>query len=581
MGLTACDSELDKTPLDKPSLDTYFRSATDMELYTTSFYSILSATPYSAQSDVRPSRSLSVELKLGSARSTPASGGGWTWDKLRDFNTLLEYAPKNCPDQAVVDEYSGITRFFRAYFYFEKVKRFGDVPWYDKPIGSADEALFNPRDSRELVMTNIIADLDYALENVKNTTGPYKVTKGAVLALKSQACLFEGTFRKYHGINLEGHDYKYYLEQAADAAEKLMSGNYGKYKLYSTGKPDTDYRDLFNLLDANKDEMILAINYNQEPSKCHNALWFSIGSNSQGPGYTRKFINSYLMKDGTRFTDREGWQTMQFADEVKDRDPRLAQTIRTLNYKHIDGTEVEAPDLGVSSTGYQNIKFVTQYLFGQYDAARTDRAINDMPVFRYAEVLLNYAEAKAELGTLTQADLDKSVNLIRKRVGMPNMKVGNTPDPYLLDPNYGYFNVTGANAGDILEIRRERTIELVSEDYRYDDIRRWKCGQCYDQPLLGMYVPGPCELDMTGDGKADYVFYAKGAAKPTVGKGVRALEIGVDIRLSEGTKGYVDMHDNQREGKWDEARDYFYPIPTKELNLNKNLVQNPGWFGAQ
>lgn len=592
LGLASCDSALDKTPLDKVDLNDYFKSATDLELYSNRFYvDNLDDTPWNNQEDHRPSRNLSDFLKCGTARTTPASGGGWSFSALRKMNTLLDLAETNCSDKAAVKHYTAVARFFRAYFYFEKVKRFGDVPWVDTQLGSADERLYAPRDSREYIMTKMLEDIDYAINNLSLQKGPYYVTPAAALALKSNFCLYEGTYRKYHGIDLaaggtsangeayEGHTYEYYLNQCVDACEKLMSGTYGKFKLYNTGKPNQDYRDLFAAQNANTDEYILAVMFNIEPQKMHNSNGFMLITTQGGPQFTRKFVASYLMKDGTRFTDKPGWQTMTFDQETKDRDPRMAQTMRCPGYTRIGATEVLAPDLGVSFTGYQPVKFVTQSFFGSHDSDRTTRSVNDMPVYRYAETLLNYAEAKAELGQLTQADLDKSINLIRKRAGMPNMTVGNSIDPFLTSEDYGYFNTekAGAQQGDVLEIRRERCIELAMEHRRQDDLMRWKSGKSVSQPWYGMYIPGPCSLDMSGNGKPDYVFYAEGSAKPIVDKGCVALEIGKDINLSEGTKGYIDMHGAQVQGKWDEQRDYLFPLPLGEMELNKNLVQNPGW----
>ena len=197
-----------------------------------------------------------------------------------------------------------------------------------------------------------------------------------------------------------------------------------------------------------------------------------------------------------------------------------------------------------------------------------------MPVYRYAEVLLNFAEAKAELGELSQTDLNNSINLIRKRAGMPDMSVGNSVDPFLVSKDYGYSN---CKDGDILEIRRERSIELFMEHRRYYDLMRWKEGKCIDQPIYGFYVNGAGGIDFTGDGKEDVVFYANGAAKPAVGSGVQTYQIGKDIILSQETKGYSCNHHTQDRKPFNEERDYYYPIPINELSLNPNLTQNPGW----
>ena len=577
-GLTGCDL-LDTKPLSQISQTDYFKNETDLQLFSNPFYNnLLDKNPYDDQSDLIVCQTLSNEMLGGNKRTVPPSGGGWTWTDLRRMNTLLEYSSQ-CPDEDVVTKYNALTRFFRAFFYFEKVKRFGDVPWYDVQLGSADEALYKPRDSRELIMTKMIEDVDFAINELTSDVSTYRVNRWAALALKAQFCLYEGTYRKYHNVNLEGHDYAYYLDLAAKAAKELIDD--GPYKLYKTGNPEKDYLTLFAQENASQDEYILAIKFDYGLDIYHNATAFTLVPTQGRPGYTRKFINMYLMKDGTAFTDRtDGWQEMSFIDEVKDRDPRLAQSIRTPGYTRIGQTEVLAPDLGTSVTGYQPIKFVQDPTASGGQVDRNDRSTCDIPVYRYAEVLLNYAEAKAELGTLTQADLDISVNEIRDRVGMPDLdmtKANANPDRYLSSEEYGFTNVNGTNKGVILEIRRERAIELMQEGFRFDDLVRWKAGYCIDQPITGMYFKGPGEYDLSGDGKTDLILYAEGTAKPDAGTGVMVYQIGAEITLSDGNWGYLSYHKNVERTKFNEERDYLYPIPTNDRSLNKNLTQNPGW----
>ena len=545
-GLSACDSLLDKEPLDRVTQFDYFKTKSDLELFSNPFYdNLLDKTPYDEQNDLLVQMTLSDILYGGDKRTVPNTGGGWSWGNLRRINTLLEYVDQ-CEDKDAVLEYTALSRFFRAAFYFDKVKRFGDVPWYDTQLGSADPDLYKARDSRELVMTKMIEDVDFAINSggLTEEVTPYRVNKWAALALKARFCLFEGTYRKYHGINLEGHDYTYYLEEAAKAAKTIIDE--GPYKIYSTKNPDKDYMMLFAQENASTEEYILAIRNSYEAQVYHNATAYTLLPTQGRPGYTRKFINMYLMKNGTAFTDRtDGWQTLPFTEEVKDRDPRLAQSIRTPGYKRIGAKRVQGPDLGVTITGYQPIKFVqdTTASGGQID--RNDRSTCDMPVFRYAEVLLNYAEAKAELGTLTQDDLTISVNEIRNRVEMPalNMAEANkNPDWYLSSEEYGYPNVTGANKGVILEIRRERAVELIQEGLRLQDLYRWKAGYCIDQTISGMYFPGPGEYDLSGKGKTDLILYTAGSTKPKDEEGVSVYELGSDIILSEGNKGYVYYH---------------------------------------
>ena len=589
-GFTSCEDNIDLKPKDKIGLDEFFNTATDLQLFTNYFYpNILTQASdgdpcFDDQADDIVALPLSNLLRGGQSRSVPNSGGGWSWGVLRRINTFLEYAtPEKCTEieKADLDKYIGVARFFRAYFYFQKVRRFGDVPWIDRQLESDDPQLFAPRDSRELVMTKMLEDINFAIENLpakeKESSAPYRVTKGAALALKANFCLFEGTFRKYHGLSIEGNDWRYYLEQSADAAEKLMSGQYGSYKLYNTGKPADDYREMFAAQDANKDEYILAVKYDQGLNLKHNANAFTLAISQGRPGYTRKFVNTYLMADGSRFTDKAGWQTMLFVDEVAGRDPRLQQSIRGLNYHRQGATAILGTDLSTSNTGYMPIKFVTESMIGNYDCDKNGNTSCDLPEFRYAEVLLDYAEAKAELGTLTQEDLNKSINLIRSRAGMPNMDLAaanNNPDPYLTNPQTGYTTLPKENLGVILEIRRERGVEMVQEGRRWWDLMRWKCGTMVDQSFTGLYFPGPGSYDLTGDGKPDVILYEADAVTPATPNGEALFRIGTDIIL---TDGYIDGTSAQVRQGFNEARDYYYPIPSKELELNKNLQQNPGW----
>lgn len=463
-GLSSCDL-LDTKPMSQMTQTDYFKTETDLQLFTNPLYNnMLDKDPYDDQSDLMVCQTLSDEILGGNKRTVPNSGGGWTWTDLRRINTLLEYADQ-CDDKDAVTHYTALARFFRAYFYFEKVKRFGDVPWYDVQLGSADEALYNPRDSRELIMTKMIEDIDFAINELPKEVSTYRVNRWAALALKAQFCLYEGTYRKYHDVQIDGaNDYTYYLDLAAKAAGEVI--NQGPYKLYSTGNPDSDYMMLFAQENASPDEYILAIKFDYGLAIHHNATAFTLVPTQGRPGYTRKMVNMYLMKDGSRFTDRTGWQEESFVEETKDRDPRLAQSIRTPGYTRIGKTEVLAPDFGCSVTGYQPIKFVQNPDDSGGNVDRNDRSTCDIPVYRLAEVMLNYAEAKAELGTLTQDDLDISINKIRDRVDMPDLKLAEAnanPDWYLLSDEYGFSNVSGANQGVILEIRRERAIEMIQD----------------------------------------------------------------------------------------------------------------------
>ena len=585
LALTSCDDMLNKTPQSKLSPDTYFKTATDLQLFTNPLYNnLLEKTPYAVQSDQYINATPSALVKGGTNRTVPNSGGSWTWGDLRRINTCLDNIKLHCTDADAAAQYSGLCKFFRAYFYFEKVRKFGDVPWLDHEPGTDDSALYSPRDSREVIMTHMIEDIDEAIATLPSSYGAhnYRATRWAALALKARFCLYEGTYRKYHDISYPEHDYKYYLQLSYEAADEIMKD--GPFKLYSTGNPELDYAVLFSEYEECTDEFILSINFDYGTQLCHNATAMAIMNSMGRNSLTKKFVDAYLMKDGTRFTDKEGWQTMQFLDEVADRDPRLGQTIRIPGYARIteDGgaykysEKKEGVDPMVTLTGFQMAKFLMPDTNLSND--KFDKSYNDLCVFRLGEVYLNYAEAKAEAGVITQDDIDRSVNLLRTRAGMPGLNVAAAnanPDPYLRTEQF-YPNVEGDNAGVILEIRRERAVELAQEGFRYDDLMRWKVGHLLAQPYYGIYFPGPGVYDIDGDGKKDYCLYADGTTAPKNSGATLVLKIGKDLVLSEGDHGYA-VPLSGVIFNFDPERDYLYPIPIDDRTLNPTLTQNPGW----
>ena len=608
LAFVSCNLEdtLTLVPESQITPESYFKTAEDLQLFSNSFYNnLLDKEPFARESDLFVKMNPSDLIRGGNDRTVPATGGGWgsgtgAWGDLRKMNTLLAHID-NCDDKKAVTEYTAIVKFWRAYFYAMMIRKFGDVPWYDVELGSADEALYNPRDSRETIMQHMLEDIDFAIENMPGKASApqtaYRVNKYTAMFLKAQFCLFEGTFRKYHSspapfetsytaADGSTHDYKFYLDLAQAAAKQLMDS--GAYKLFSTGATDKDYLTLFNASNANTDEMILAVNYDRDLKIKHDCGRDITNQTSARYGMTKKLVDMYLMKDGTRFTDKPGWNVMPFAEEVADRDPRLAQTIRTPGYSwKKPGTSKDGPEFAYCQTGFQTIKYIPAYDTKPYS---TDNCDNDMPVFRYAEALLIYAEAKAELGTLTQGDLDLTVNKIRARVGMPglDMAAANAnPDPYLMSAETGYPNVTGANQGVILEIRRERAIELFQEGYgRYFDLMRWKAGYCLNQPFYGMYIPGPGTYEFGDDSK--YTFYtgstnASGTKykifDPATGDESSTDEIFYLVDPNTGNYATAGVRDALKgvPHSFDESKHYFYPIPENDLLLNPNLKQNPNW----
>ena len=579
-GTAGCSDMLDQYPLDAISPETYYNNADELRSATNQFYGMFpgAASGYTESADVVCTYNLPAEVQ--GIRTVPTSGGGWNWEYLRAVNFYLSHSVR-CDDVDAREHFDGIARFFRAYFYFEKVKRFGEVPWFDRELSSTDPELFRPRDSRDFIMDKILDDLTYAIDNISDKKDLYNVTHWTALALKSRICLFEGTYRKYHGIP----GYEKFLDECATAS-KLFIDN-APYAIYKTGAQP--YRDLFSSMNAIEEEVILARDYDRAQNVMHEANANTLSPTYGRPGMNKKIVNSYLMTNGDRFTDQPGYETMQYYGEMQNRAPRLTQTVVGPGYMRINSDAVSSLNFGASTTGYQITKWVTDASGDGYLGSS-----NDYILFRAAEVYLNYAEAKAELGTLTQDDLKISIKKIRDRVGMPNidMDAANAnPDPYLCALESGYQNVTGPNKGVILEIRRERTIELLLEGFRYYDIIRWKEGKIFEQPYKGMYFPGLTKgsgdnrydvFDMNdgtvGDKeKVDICIYT--GKKPSVKNIRKFYKLGDEFVLTDGDKGNIICHDIEKEPRqWREDRDYLYPIPTQERLLsNGTLSQNPNW----
>lgn len=563
--IAGCTDELDTIPQDKIDAQAFFNTATDLEVYTNGFYEMLPTTEvYTDDASSDNIIPLIVADRPKGARVLPVSrgSGGWDWTGLRSINYFLENYEK-CPDQAAKLKYGGIARFFRAYFYYDKLRMFGEVPIYDKVLKADDPDLFKARDSRKAVMDFILSDINYAIANIPKEKKLNNITYYTALILKARVCLFEGSYRKYHNLG----DFAPLLAEAASASAELINSN--AYKVFTTGGANVAYRELFARINQDATETILARDFN--PTFGRNTINYAMTSPTYGAyGVPKDLIDSYLMKDGTRFTDKPDYKTHQFYAEMQGRDPRLTQTVAGPDFAAYGETAREPVNMSITTTGYRVIKALSTR-----DQWASSSSYFDLILFRYAEALLIFAEAKAELGTLTQADLDKSVNKLRDRVGMPHLNLANAnsnPDVYMAAM---YPNVDpGMNKGVILEIRRERRIELFNEGLRWDDLMRWKEGKKMEKPLVGIYFPGLGAYDFNNDGKADvYLHNGNASGAPA---GTSSIVNVNQKKLTNGTSGNFDPL-KAITMKFDESKDYLYPIPVEDLNLNKNLVQNPNW----
>lgn len=576
--LFSCKKVLERNPLDSLTVKQAFSNEQNIQLYVNSLYLMLPA----AQDIYGESGTLEGYYFRGTILSdliawtqvnpyisggfTSRNAQGWSWGGLRNINYFLDHLQGSPIPADRKDYYEGIGRFFRAWFYFDKVKMFGDVPWYGHTIASSDSAqLYKPRDPRKLVMDSVLADINFAAAHLSDQkdNSASTITKWVALALKSRICLFEGTFRKYHaelGLQATAGDW---FQNAADAASQVMQS--GKYAIYNTGNPARDYRTLFISESPVSTEVLLAAIYNNNLKKWHNATGFYSNYGKYQPSLTKRFVNTYLNIDGTRFTDEPGYDTAHFQDEVKNRDYRLQQTIRTPSYRRSDGSAAP-PYLGGAVTGYQIMKFSLDD--PAYDL--NGQCYNSIPLIRYAEVLLNYAEARAELGQFTVDDWNNTIAILRKRAGITNTSMPATLDTYMKD-NF-YPDVTAIS---LMEIRKERPIELIAEGFRYDDLKRWKAGKLLEKARDGIYVPAENELiDLNGDGYPDVSFVTALPSSKVPGVYYDVID-NKNVKLSGGNKGSILWHPNISRSYEDYK--YYAPIPYSELIINSKLVQNAGW----
>lgn len=591
-----CD--LEQEPLSEASKSSVFGSQQGLDLYTMSFYNGLPSADdihrVDNMSDYAARRNAPQFLQatgFGPTTSSNTSESGWDlvalgsdwnwgWGVLRNINYFIQ----NCNDPDIAPDvkrhYIGLAKFFRAWFYFEKVKRYGDVPWINKALDVTDTLmLYKKQDPRVMVMDSVLADINYACQNIKTTSNASKslVTIYVAYAFKARICLFEGTFRKYHTeLNLQGTA-STWLNQSADAAKVVMDQS--GFKLYEGAGTDLSYRNVFTAITpVPNSEVMMAAIMDLALSVTHAANWVHTSSTTGVRfSFIRTFINTYLNLDGTPFTNNPAYQTMVFKDEVKNRDKRLKQTIRLGDYKRLSaGVLVPTPPaFNYSYTGYQPIKWSLDDVY--YDTRNLN--INPVSYFRYGEVLLNYAEAKAELGTLTDADWVLTIGALRKRAGITG---GLATKPTVVDPYMQTKYFPGISDPVILEIRRERGIELCMEGFRFYDLMRWKRGELLEMEWNGMYVPElNTPLDLNEDGKMDVAFYKTTRPSPAV-SGVTYIDVAATasgspnpVRLKNDTSGELTWLTTVPR-KWEDKK-YYYPIPDSHRLTNPKLVQNPGW----
>jgi len=583
--LASCNDDfLDRYPQTAVAPEEFFKSEEDLELYVNGLLTMPGPGSYQAdQSSDNMATTGAVEIKniLTGAPSSQTLTGGWNWGTLRNINYLLDNYEKAVGSDEAIAHYVGLARYYRAVFYFGMIKRYSDVPWYETTLDPTDEEqLYKGRDSREMVMTKVMEDLEFAANNVKESVPSGTPDVWAVKTFYSRLALYEGTYRKYHtelGLEASAPDY---LQKARDLASEIMSSSV--FSIYSTGNPASDYATLFTSQDLlSNPEVILANPYDVNKDRNGDTNYTVFGDYEQSP--SRDLVMTYLMKDGSSFTSIDAYQRLGFVEEFQDRDPRLMQTIAYPGWVRQPNALPYIQSLNKNFTGYHQLKGY------QNTIDNIESGSADFPVYRYAEVLLTFAEAKVELNELTQGDLDVTVNVLRERAGMPDLSMTDanmSPDPFLVQK---YPSLGGSNLGVLLEVRRERRIELAVEGYRYDDMMRWKAGKLFENIPQGMYFAGLGKYDLTGDGIEDVILVSKNTSIP-VGDEKEKNSLGelliyykagtidenVDVFLENGENGGM-MVTETKARTFEEPKYYYRPIPIQQMTLNPNLKQIFGW----
>ncbi|MBN8786352.1 MAG: RagB/SusD family nutrient uptake outer membrane protein [Terrimonas sp.] len=578
--LVSCKKDfMDRYPQTSVPPDLFFKSEEDLSLYINGLLTIPGRDNYLSDQDTDDKATTgAVEIKsiMTGNPSSQNITSGWSWGRLRNINYFLDNYGKADVSEEVKNHYAGLARYYRALFYTNMVKRYSDVPWYSKALNPSDTSdLYKPRDPRALVMDSVMADLAFAADKVREDVPTGTPNVWVMKLLQARTALYEGTYRKYHDeLGLESTAGGL-LQLAAEVSKEIMSS--GNFILHDS------YGELFTSASlAGNKEVLLASIYDQD-LKRSGGNW-NILDYEMSP--SRDLVQTYLMKDGSRFTAQAGYQTFGFVQEFQNRDPRLSATLFYPGFILASNAPNPKPyiqRLNKNFTGYHQLK--------GYINSTDNKTIADVdfPAYRYAEVLLIYAEAKAELETLTQSDLDESINLLRDRVALPHLDlawVNSNPDPVLAAK---YPNVSGANQGVILEIRREKRVEFAMEGYRFDDLMRWEAGKELEKIPEGMYFSGLGNFDLTGDGIPDIKLIDKGAtipnedAKETNSLGeklvyYKAGSFGEDVTvyLKNGTAGGTTVTEITPR-QFIDPKYYYRPIPFNQVTLNPALEQLFGW----
>ena len=571
----ACNDEfLERYPLTKISDGNFWQSINDLSLYTNNFYN----SYFPVSTSHREMLNFSYDANDGSdtqirdtynttmngERVVPASGGGWAagdWAAIRNVNYFMDnYRKVNAPFDDI-KQYAGEALFFRSRLYFDKLKAFGDVPFISTTLGTSSDALYDARLPRNQVVDSLMRDLDLAVEYLPSISAGWtgRLNRETAMLLQARIALYEGTWEKYHAgtdFGVQGSNGDKFLQKAADAAKRLMDA---KTCDLDNKTAANGYRILFNKEDYSKSkEVLFWREFSVENNVYHCAAnCFGAGGVS---GITKSMVDSYLDIQGKPIAVSTvyvpGNETL--AEIAANRDPRLAQTIYTNENDlfftgHPDGNYFKYPRFvgqDICMTGYQIFKGNNH----DYSQVAVYKCLTAHIWFRYAEALLIYAEARAELGSITQQDVDLTINELRKRAGMNSGLM--TLGAITADPNWEFPELSPI----INEVRRERKVELCCEGFRKDDIFRWAAA---DLLIAGKRPKGAKKSQWLND--------------PNIPSDILGALQAAAFNTDEN--GYIDRFKSQLPNGYGFKvnRDYLSPLPLEQMIINPKLKQNPGW----
>ena len=513
-----------------------------------------------------------IDTRLAGETSLSNAAELGDYKAIRNVNFLLHNI-QNCEDKGT--EYNqclGEAYYFRAAYYYHLLVNYGGVTWVEDLLDPDSELMKRPRNTRTEITDSILKDLDDAITylNEQNSNATRRVHRDVARALKSEVALFAATWEKYHRAKndpffdktLANPDAKIksWLEQSAEAAKQVIDRNV--WSIHNTGHPLTDYRDMFIDTDlSDNQEVLWWKEYDASAGIGHNVTYYACQGGGQ-IGVSASLVDDYLTKDGKPFTGAaklEAKRTYGAELSPQLRDPRLSQTVFMPGQQiRSDGTLYAWPPLDATNyhqntTGYSVLKY--EEFNTSNTAAYTTANRSEAPAIqvRYADILLNYAEALAELdGAKNAAEIQKALQPLRDRVGMPGVDFDRE---YNTDPDYPFNNLDKY----IQAVRRERRVEKALENCRLTDILRWAAA---DVLIVGKTPTGALYTGSTLGEHFD-----------------GTMTVGSNLWLKDG---YIVPFNNvnyPNGWQFNLNRDYLLPIRQEMVGgLTDGMwEQNPGW----